>query len=40
MKCIGMWHAPAEQETAGGENFGAAEAKCVERNRLRGVQFV
>ena len=29
-----------ERETVGGENFGAAEAKCVERNRLRGLQCV
>jgi len=40
MNCIGMLHAPTEEAAVGGENFGAAEAKCVERNRLRGGQFV
>jgi len=35
-----MLHAPTEEATVGGENFGAAEARCVERERLRGLQFV
>ncbi|WP_161792353.1 hypothetical protein [Burkholderia sp. A9] len=35
-----MLHAPTEEDAVSGENFGAAEANCVEQNRLRGLQFV
>ncbi|WP_175906493.1 MULTISPECIES: hypothetical protein [Burkholderia] len=35
-----MLHAPTEEAIVGGENFGAAETRCVERERLRGLQFV
>ncbi|WP_196483540.1 hypothetical protein [Burkholderia territorii] len=34
-ECIGMLHAPTRETTIGGENFGAAETRCVEQERLR-----
>lgn len=40
MKCIGCCMHRRKEDGVGDENFGAAEAKCVERKRLRVLQFV